>query len=87
MFVGVVLKLAINIFLVPRTEFNVNGAAIGTTVCYLYIFIADFIAIVRTTGFCAELAKVLPFPLFRRRVPAFRLISGICCFRALFRQS
>lgn len=63
MFVGVVLKLAVNIFLVPRTEFNVNGAAIGTTVCYLYIFIADFIAIVRTTGFAPNLLKDFAFPV------------------------
>ncbi len=67
--VGAVLKIAINFWLVGTPEINIFGVPIGTTVCYAYICIANFICFVKYSG-------VLPNLLLSVGKP---LICGVAC--------
>lgn len=51
MLIGVALKAVINLLTVKNTALNVNGAAMGTLACYMYIFLSDYYFIVKETGF------------------------------------
>ncbi|MBE6798862.1 MAG: polysaccharide biosynthesis protein [Ruminococcaceae bacterium] len=67
--VGAVLKIVINFILVGTPEINIFGVPIGTTVCYAYICIANFICFVKYSGVMPNLYTC---------VGKF-LISGIAC--------
>ncbi len=49
MFVGVILKLILNLALVRIPKININGAAISTTFCYILIFILIVFETVKVT--------------------------------------
>ena len=63
MLVGVVLKVAINFFLVAIPELNVIGAPIGTATCYAYIFIANLIALNKYSGARINIISTIIKPL------------------------
>lgn len=61
--VGAVLKIVINFVLVGTPEINILGVPIGTTVCYAYICIANFICFVKASGVMPDLISTLIKPL------------------------
>lgn len=67
--VGAVLKIVINFVLVGTPEINIVGVPIGTTVCYAYICVANFICFVKYSGVVPNLALAVGKPL----------ICGACC--------
>lgn len=64
MLFGVVLKLIGNIYLMRITKLNVDGAAISTSVCYLFICIASLIAIRRLTSAKLRIVEIFIKPAF-----------------------
>lgn len=69
MAVGVAVKLAGNLLLIPIPGINVSGAAVSTLLCYLVIFILSVIIYQRYTGIKIKLLKMFFSPVF----------SGILC--------
>ncbi len=67
--VGAVLKIIINFVLVGTPEVNIFGVPVGTTVCYAYICVANFICFVKYSG-------VMPNILLSIGKP---LICGVAC--------
>ncbi len=80
MFIGVALKLILNVFLVRNTFFNVNGAAIGTTVCYLYIFVSDLVGIVKVAGFVPDVMNEFLKPAISAAATGG---AGYLCYKSL----
>jgi stage V sporulation protein B len=67
--IGAILKIVINFVLVGTPEINILGVPIGTTVCYAYICIANFICFVKYSGVIPNIYKTLGKPL----------IAGLLC--------
>ena len=67
--VGAILKIVINFVLVGTPEINILGVPIGTTVCYAYICIANFICFVKYSGVMPNLMLAVGKPL----------ICGVIC--------
>lgn len=60
--VGAIVKLISNFIFVSIPSLNVNGAVIGTILCYVVIFAINFVAIVRTTKIRINLISVFIKP-------------------------
>lgn len=70
--IGVLLKVVINIILISIPTINIYGSAIGTVICYFYIFTSLFFIILKHTHF--DIKNCLIKPLFAAVVcviPAF----------------
>ena len=72
--IGAVLKIVINFILVGTPEINILGVPIGTTVCYVYIFVSNFICFVKYSGVIPDIFSTIIKPL----------ISGVLCAVAAF---
>ena len=72
--IGAVLKIVINFILVGTPEINILGVPIGTTVCYVYIFVSNFICFVKYSGVFPDIFSTIIKPL----------ISGVLCAVAAF---
>ncbi len=57
MLVGAVIKTALNIILISVPGINVNGAAIGTLCCFVFIFVFNFHALVKHTGVMPDIFR------------------------------
>ena len=77
MLIGVALKAVINLLTVQNTALNVNGAAIGTLVCYVFIFVSDYYFIVKETGFRVTILKDVLKPFASAALSA---AGGYFCF-------
>ncbi len=64
MAIGGVAKVIINFFLVSTPAININGAPIGTTLCYALILVLNLIAIRKVLGVRYSLGDMLLRPLF-----------------------
>ncbi len=62
--VGAILKIATNYILVGTPQINIYGVPIGTTVCYLYIFIANLYCLIKHTGVKPDFYSILIKPFF-----------------------
>ena len=67
--IGAVLKIIVNAILVGRPELNIMGAPIGTTLCYVFIFISNMYCLIKHTG--------VRFNFFAVIIKPF--ISALCC--------
>lgn len=67
--IGAVLKIVINFALVGTPRINILGVPIGTTVCYAYICIANFICFVKYSGIMPNLYTCI----------GKFLIAGVAC--------
>lgn len=67
--VGAVLKVVVNLVLVSVPSVNIQGAAAGTFACYLFVFFANLITLIKVTGVVPSFKKVLLKPF----------ISALCC--------
>ncbi|MEG0664211.1 MAG: DUF2627 family protein, partial [Clostridia bacterium] len=63
MVIGGILKVIINFALVGVPQINIYGAAIGTFVCYSFIFISSLIAVCKITKTKPDIIGVLIKPL------------------------
>ena len=72
--IGACLKIIVNFLLVGRPELNILGAPIGTTLCYVYIFVSNMYCLIKYTGVKFNFVAVLIKPL----------ISALCCGGAAF---
>lgn len=61
--VGAILKIIINFVLVGTPEINIFGVPIGTTVCYAYICIANFVCFVKYSGVMPNILLSIGKPL------------------------
>lgn len=61
---GAVAKVIANYIFIGIPRFNINGAVIGTVVCYSIIVIYNYIALVRTTKVRVNVISVFFKPLF-----------------------
>lgn len=61
--IGLAVKLSCNIVLTAVPQINVCGAAIGTAVCFMVIFLLNMIFIVRAFGFVPGISQVFLKPL------------------------
>lgn len=60
--IGAVLKVIVNFIFVGIPSINIQGAAIGTFVSYLFIFVANLLSLVKYTGIKPNLYKTLLKP-------------------------
>jgi stage V sporulation protein B len=67
--IGAAIKVILNFFLVGIPELNIWGAPIGTTACYVFIFISNMYCLIKHTG--------VKFNFFAVIVKPF--ISALCC--------
>ncbi len=61
--IGAALKVVVNYIFVGIPSVNIKGAAIGTFVCYLYVFLANLISLIKYTGVVPNLYKTIVKPL------------------------
>lgn len=62
--VGLVIKLILNIVLISIAPLNINGAAISTSICYMYIGIRAVHTFIKYTGVKIDLITTTLKPLF-----------------------
>ncbi len=67
--IGAVLKVIVNFIFVGIPTINIQGAAIGTFVSYLFIFIANLLSLIKYTGVKPNIYKTLIKPF----------IAALCC--------
>ncbi len=67
--IGLLIKLILNLLLTPLPCVNIFGAVYSTLICYVVIFIFDFILILKNIGFDFDILKSIFKPLF----------SGLIC--------
>lgn len=67
--IGALIKIIVNFIMVGIPSINIKGAPIGTLACYLFVFIANLIALIKYTGVVPSIGKVFIKPL----------ISAVCC--------
>lgn len=72
--VGMIIKIIINYILVGIPSINIQGAAVGSLVAYLFVSIVGIYIIAKQTGVVPDFNKILLKPLF----------AAICCGIAAF---
>lgn len=72
--VGVIVKLILNLILVPIPSIGVNGAAWATVVCHLVAFIVAITSLIRNFGLHLKLSKFVFKPIIATS------IMGICSY-------
>ena len=72
--VGMIIKILINYILVGIPSINIQGAAVGSLVAYLFVSIVGIYIIAKETGVVPDFNKILLKPLF----------AAICCGAAAF---
>ena len=77
MALGGVVKVIINYFLVGSPDININGAPVGTTVCYILILAMNLISIKRLLKCKYDIVSLLEKPLIC--VAAMALVSFFAC--------
>ena len=61
--IGAVIKIIVNYILVGIPSINILGAPIGTLCCYLFIFFANILCLIKFTGVIPSIIKVFIKPL------------------------
>lgn len=72
--IGAVIKILINFMLVGMPQINIKGVPVGTACCYVYICVANFIAILRYSRVKLNLFSIILKPF----IAAF--FCGIAAF-------
>lgn len=61
--IGAALKIIVNFIFVGIPSINIKGAAIGTMVSYLFIFVANLLSLIKYTGVKPNIWKTILKPL------------------------
>lgn len=72
--IGVIIKVILNYSLVGIPEINIQGASMGTLICYIFVSISAVYFLCKETGVYPNLMSIVVKPLF----------SGICCAIAAY---
>lgn len=64
MAVGGVVKVVVNLLLVSQPAININGAPIGTFLCYFTVMVLNLLTIKKVTGVTYEFSDFVIKPLF-----------------------
>lgn len=72
--IGAVLKVLVNALLVGNVNINIKGAAIGTLVCYLFIFVANVLSLIKYTGVVPNIYKCILKPLIAATLCGFTTV-------------
>lgn len=75
--IGAVLKVIVNFIFVGIPLVNIKGAAVGTFVCYLFIFLSNLLSLIRYSGVVPSIKKVFVKPF----------IASLVCGAAAFLMS
>ena len=67
--IGAIIKVIVNYIFVGIPRINIQGAAIGTFVSYLFIFVANLLSIIKYTGVKPNIYKTILKPFF----------AALCC--------
>lgn len=67
--IGAIIKVIVNYIFVGIPSINIQGAAIGTFVSYLFIFVANLLSIIKYTGVKPNIYKTILKPFF----------AALCC--------
>ena len=60
--IGAVLKIIVNFIFVGIPSINIQGAAAGTFACYLFVFVANLVTLIRATGVIPSFKKAMLKP-------------------------
>lgn len=60
--IGACLKIVVNLILVSRPELNIMGAPIGTTLCYVTMFVLNLYSLIKHTGVHFNFVSVIIKP-------------------------
>ncbi len=61
--IGAVIKVLVNYFLVSVPSINIQGAAIGTLACFMFVFIAHLVTLILSTKVIPNVWKTILKPL------------------------
>lgn len=64
MAIGGAVKVVVNLLLVSQPAININGAPIGTFLCYFTVMVLNLLAIKKVTGVTYEFSDFVIKPLF-----------------------
>ena len=70
--IGAIIKIVVNFIMVGIPELNIHGASIGTLLCYLYMFLMNFLALCKYTRLFPDLRATFFKPL----------LAGVFCAAA-----
>ena len=76
MFIGGVVKVVVNLLLVSRPEININGAPIGTLLCYFTVMSLNIYDLKRITGMKFEFSSFILKPVITALATALGAILG-----------
>ena len=62
-FIGIILKLVLNIVLIPNPQFGINGAAIASVTHNFFAFLLSFIFLIKTIKLDLNLNKFIIKPV------------------------
>jgi len=82
MAIGGAVKVITNLILVSNPEININGAPIGTFLCYLTVMTLNMISIKKITGITYELSDFVVKPLLSVIVMG---AATVICYDFIFR--
>lgn len=82
MFIGGVVKVVVNLLLVSRPEVNINGAPIGTLLCYMTVMSLNIYDLKRITGMKFEFTSFILKPVVTAIATAF---GALLCYGFLSR--
>lgn len=71
MFAGGVVKVVLNLWLVSKPEININGAPVGTLMCYITVMALNLIALKRKTGVKLGISEFILKPAITAVATAF----------------
>lgn len=69
--IGAALKVVVNLLLVAVPSINIQGAAVGTFACYLFVFFANLITLIKVTDVVPSFKKILLKPFISAVVCGF----------------
>ena len=71
MLTGGIVKVVLNLYLVSRPEININGAPIGTLMCYITVMCLNLISLIRSTGVKLGFGEFIMKPFVTAVITAF----------------
>ena len=77
MFIGGVVKVVVNLLLVSRPEVNINGAPIGTLLCYMTVMSLNIYDLKRITGMKFEFTSFILKPVITAAATA---VGALLCY-------
>ena len=84
--IGMVIKIVVNYILVGIPEINIQGANIGSIVCYCFVTVVALYVLCRETGIVPDFVSIFVKPLFAAIVCGISAYFAEIVFDYFFRQ-